>query len=173
MFPRPPLFMGRHSSTAEPLPYLCVSSSGVCLHSVGSYKNIFMLESVQKFAYKVCLKRWGLDYDSMLHLLGITRLSTHWQFLKLVLLYRAVNGLTYFPPGIFVPRSSPTCPVVTWTLIYLLIQIMLTAHLSPMSLCIGTTCPTLINHLPQFLYSKRLCMNTYLLKIWCLMFVLV
>ena len=66
-----------------------------------------MLESVQKFACKVRLKRWDLDYDSMLCLLGITRLSTHRQFLKLVLLYKAVNGLTYFPPGIFVPRSSP------------------------------------------------------------------
>ena len=96
-----------------------------------------MLESVQKFVCKVCLKRWDVDYDSMLHLLGITRLSTHRQFLKLVLLYEAVNGLTYFPPRIFAPRSSPTCPVVASTPIlldHLLIQIMLITHLSPMSL---------------------------------------
>ena len=66
-----------------------------------TYKNISMPESVQKFACKVCLKQWELDYDSMLHLLGITRLSTRRQYLKLVLLYKAVNGKTYFPPGIF------------------------------------------------------------------------
>jgi len=30
------LSMGRHSNTTEPIPYLCVSSFGVCLHSVGS-----------------------------------------------------------------------------------------------------------------------------------------
>jgi len=34
-----------------------------------TYKTIFMLESVQKFACKVGLKRRDLDYDSMLHLL--------------------------------------------------------------------------------------------------------
>ena len=91
-----------------------------------------MLESVQKFACKVRLKRWDLDYDSMLCLLGITRLSTHRQFLKLVLLYKAVNGLNYVPPGILFLGRHPTCPVVTLTLIlidYLLIQIMLIAHL--------------------------------------------
>ena len=30
------LFMGRHSNTTEPLPYLSASSFGACLHSVGS-----------------------------------------------------------------------------------------------------------------------------------------
>jgi len=49
-----------------------------------TYKNISMLEPVQKFACKVCLKQWELDCDSMLHLLGITRLSTRQQSLKLV-----------------------------------------------------------------------------------------
>ena len=48
-----------------------------------AYKNIFMQALVQKFACKVCLKQWELDCDSMLHLLGITRLSTRQQSLKL------------------------------------------------------------------------------------------
>ena len=30
------LFVGRHSNTTEPLPYLCAFSFRVCLHSVGS-----------------------------------------------------------------------------------------------------------------------------------------
>ena len=108
-----------------------------------TYKNISMPESVQKFACKVSLKRWELDCDSMPHLLGITRLSTRRQSLKLVLSYKAVNGQTCFPPGnfLFLGRH-PTCPVVTLTLILLdqlLVKIMLIAHLSPMSLWIGTT----------------------------------
>jgi len=44
----------------------------------------------------------------MLHLLGITRLPTGRQFLKLdlVLLYKTVNGLTYFylPEFLFLGR---------------------------------------------------------------------
>ena len=39
-------------------------------------KETHMIESVQKFACKVCLKCWDLNYDAMLHLLGITHLST-------------------------------------------------------------------------------------------------
>ena len=54
-----------------------------------TYKNIFMLESVQKFACKVRLKWWELDCGSMLHLLGITRLSTCRQSLKLVTLVQS------------------------------------------------------------------------------------
>ena len=54
-------------------------------------KETHMIESVQKFACKVCLKCWDLNYDAMLHLLGIytpaiveTNLSvqgTSWVFL--------------------------------------------------------------------------------------------
>jgi len=87
--------MGIHSNTTEPflillnfylnfvrshLEYACT------LWDPYTYKNIFMLESVQKFACRVCLKWWELDCDSMPHLLGITRLSTHRQSLKLVTL---------------------------------------------------------------------------------------
>ena len=49
---------------------------------------------------KVCMYRvWrDLDYESMLHLLGITQLSTRRQYLKLV--------PVVFPSRNFVPRSS-------------------------------------------------------------------
>jgi len=32
------IFVGRHSNTTEPLPYLCAFSFRVCLHSVGSLR---------------------------------------------------------------------------------------------------------------------------------------
>jgi len=68
------------NNTTEPLPYLCASSFEVCLHYVGSLhlqEHLYMLDSVQKFACKVCLKQWDVDYDSMLHLLGISHGSLH------------------------------------------------------------------------------------------------
>ena len=40
------------------------------------YKGTQALESVQKFARKVCLKQWDIDYESMLQRLELTSLST-------------------------------------------------------------------------------------------------
>ena len=65
-------------------------------------KETHMIESVQKFACKVCLKCWDSDYDAMLHLLGITHLSTRQQYLKLTCLYKVLHGYSYFPLGVFV-----------------------------------------------------------------------
>jgi len=82
------------------LEYTCVRShlEYVCtLWDPYAYKNIFMLESVQNFALKVCLKQWELDCDSMLHLLGITRLSTHRQSQKLVTFVQSSKWPNLFP----------------------------------------------------------------------------
>ena len=46
-------------------------------------KGMQSLEAVQKFACEVCLKQWDLDYDSMLQLLNLPRLSVHRKYLKL------------------------------------------------------------------------------------------
>jgi len=72
-----------------------------------TYKNISMLEPVKKFACKVCLKRWDLDCDSMLHLLGVTRLSTRQQYLKLYSCTKQSMAKLISLPEFFVPRSSP------------------------------------------------------------------
>ena len=58
-----------------------------------------MIESVQKFACKVSLKCWDLNYDAVL---GITHLSTRRQYLKLTCLYKVLHGYSFFPPGVFV-----------------------------------------------------------------------
>ena len=64
-------------------------------------KDNRMLESVQKFACKVCLKCWDMDYDNMLHC-HLPRLSEWRQYLKLLTMYNIVNGHLFFPEGIFV-----------------------------------------------------------------------
>ena len=70
-------------------------------------KGMQSLEAVQKFACKVCLKQWDLDYDSMLQLLNLPCLSVHREYLKLTTMYNIVSGHMYFPPSIFVQSNLP------------------------------------------------------------------
>ena len=70
-------------------------------------KGIQSLESVQKFACKVCLQQWNLDYDSMLQLLNFPPLSTRHNFLKLTTMYKIIGNFSYFPPGVFVQHNFP------------------------------------------------------------------
>ena len=69
-------------------------------------KGTQALESVQKFACKVCLKRWDMDYESMLQQLELTSLSRR-NFLKLTTMYNIINGTLYFPAGYFVQNYFP------------------------------------------------------------------
>ena len=59
-------------------------------------EGIHSLESVQKFACKVCLKQWNMDYDSMLKLLGIPLLATRRKYLKLTTMYNIVHNSFFF-----------------------------------------------------------------------------
>ena len=70
-------------------------------------KGTQALESVQKFACKVCLKRWDVDYESMLQQLELTSLSQRRTFLKLTTMYNIINGTLYFPTGYFVQNYFP------------------------------------------------------------------
>ena len=65
-------------------------------------KGTEALESVQKFACKVCLKRWDMDYESMLQQLELTSSSQRCKFLKITTLYNIIIGTLYFPIGYFV-----------------------------------------------------------------------
>ena len=46
------------------------------------YKVIQALESAQKFACKVCLRRWDMEYESMLQQLGTHFFITTLQVIK-------------------------------------------------------------------------------------------
>ena len=70
-------------------------------------EGIHSLESVQKFACKVCLKQSNMDYDSMLKLLGIPLLATRRKYLKLTTMYNIVHNSYFFPPAIFVQHNFP------------------------------------------------------------------
>ena len=53
-------------------------------------RDIQMLESVQKFACKVCLKCWNMDYDNMLHCLDLPFLRVRRQHLKLITMFNII-----------------------------------------------------------------------------------
>ena len=52
-------------------------------------------------------KQWDLDYDSMLQLLNLPRLSVHRKYLKLTTMYNIVSGHMDFPSSIFVQSNLP------------------------------------------------------------------
>ena len=65
-------------------------------------KDIQKLESVQRFACKVCTKRWNDAYGDMLHILNIPPLSERRKLLKMRHLYKIVHGFIDFP-------NAPQC----------------------------------------------------------------
>ena len=61
-------------------------------------KDIEVLESVQRFATKVCTKAWqGVDYNERLHMLNLTILNDRRRHLKLCFLYKILNGPVFLP----------------------------------------------------------------------------
>ena len=69
-------------------------------------KDIELLESVQKFASKVCTKQWREPYNSLRTSLKLPLLKERRVVLKLSVLYKYLNGLAVMPPILLLP--SPT-----------------------------------------------------------------
>ena len=70
-------------------------------------KNILAIEGTQKFAMRVCLKNWRADYDLLLNLAHLPRLSSRRKFLKLCLLFNIFTRKVAFHDSPLVRRSSP------------------------------------------------------------------
>ena len=61
-------------------------------------KHIEAIESVQKFATKVCTKIWhNLSYRKRLHMLNLPTLETRHQALKMCYLYKLIHELVFLP----------------------------------------------------------------------------
>ena len=65
------------------------------------------LENIQKFACRVCLKRWDLSYPAMLRTLSIPTLAARRQQLKLCTFFRYVNQLSIAPIANITHRVPP------------------------------------------------------------------
>jgi len=71
-------------------------------HQLG---HIHSIERVQKFALKVCSKRWNEDYDHLCNLFNLPTLSDRRRYLKLCFLYQIIHSSRESP---IVRRSMPT-----------------------------------------------------------------
>ena len=71
-------------------------------------KDIWALESVQKFALRVCSKGWTTDYQSLLDKFQLPSLENRRLFLSLCKFFKIIHKQIYFPPEI-VPSYLPLC----------------------------------------------------------------
>ena len=70
-------------------------------------KDCYMLEQVQKFACKVCLKRWSIPYHDMLSQLHIPSLKDRRKSMRLCTLYKIIHGFSDYPSPPLQTRISP------------------------------------------------------------------
>ena len=70
-------------------------------------KNIEKLEKVQRFALRLCVKQWDLDYPSLLFISDLPTLAARRKYFSLCSMFKIVNQLMHFPQDVFVPRTTP------------------------------------------------------------------
>ena len=70
-------------------------------------KDIEAIESVQRFATKVCTKAWrGVDNKDWLSMLNLITLEARRTNLKHCFLYKVLNGMDFFPNSSIIPRPN-------------------------------------------------------------------
>ena len=67
-------------------------------------KDIDQLESIQKFALKVCFKQWDSSYSDLLQSSNLPTLSHRRKYLGLCYFYKLVNNIFEFPQCPLTPR---------------------------------------------------------------------
>ena len=103
------------------------------------------LESVQKFACKVCLKQWDMDYESMLHSWNSHHYDNTSQVFETMVttLYNIINGTLYFPTGYFVLNYFPYSS--SHGILRPFARTICIHHLSHLSSLCGITYQTVLN----------------------------
>jgi hypothetical protein len=76
-------------------------------------KDVEKLEKVQKFALRLCVKQWDLDYSSLLFVCNVPTLATWRKYFNLCTMYKIINQQMFYPPDVFVPRVTPFLPSST------------------------------------------------------------
>ena len=78
---------------------------GIHMHTL---HDIQSLESVQKFALRVCSKQWDWGYSELMDMFNLPSLENRRLYLKLCHLFKIVHGLCNFPSDVVVPKSNPS-----------------------------------------------------------------
>ena len=68
-----------------------------------------IIEDVQKFALRVCLKSWSSTYAELLEQSNLPSLQTRRQHVKLCHLFKIINDATFFPEAP-IQASHPSSP---------------------------------------------------------------
>ena len=66
-----------------------------------------MLESIQKFALRVCSKQWDASYSMLCSSLNLPTLAARRKQMKLCVMYKIVHGLADFPNVPISARDNP------------------------------------------------------------------
>ena len=69
--------------------------------------HINALESLQKFALKVCTKKWNASYENLLELSGLPTLASRRTNLKLCFLYRVLHNPSLYTTAPLLHRNIP------------------------------------------------------------------
>ena len=78
-------------------------------------KDIEKLECVQKFALRLCVKQWDLDYTNLLFICNLPTLAARRKYINLCIMYKIINNLMFFPHDqVFVPRVIPLQPAANF-----------------------------------------------------------
>lgn len=117
-----------------------------------SAKDCDILEGVQRFASRVCLKTWQYEYPDMLKTLDLPALKTRRKIAKLMMMYKFVNNLAMFPESssLFQPVHIPYSTRFTHNLLYHNIH----AHTSRFMYSYFPSTLSLWNSLPYHIVSS-------------------
>ena len=83
------------------------STVHACVWDPYLVKDVDLLESVQKFALKVCCKQWSSSYQDLLELSKLSSLQTRREAARLAYMYKLVHNHIDFPDAPIQHRPPP------------------------------------------------------------------
>ena len=139
-----------------------------CLGPVLAQRYSEILESVQKFAFRVCTKCWREPHNHLRNLLKLPLLKDRRKKLKLTVVYKCLNGLMVKPPNIFFPVNHSSWNLRSHGSIYLCIsqlhtQIVIYIPLSQVLCLYGTNCLRTFTTVSPFLLLNALSITSIIL----------
>ena len=96
------------NSSASSLLKLYISLIRPLLEYACQVWNIEKLEKVQRFALRLCVKQWDLDYPPLLFISDLPTLAARRKYFSLCSMFKIVNQLMHFPQDVFVPTLLKT-----------------------------------------------------------------
>ena len=146
----------------------------ICVHNPYLQKNINTLENVQKFALRMCSKRWDQAYSQLLQLFDITKLSERRLYLDLCTMFKIVHGL-FISPLAFLILTRAELQVLTDPFCFIDSSPTLTTSITRLSLVqllYGThyhshLCLIVTYHILDHMYGCILHISSAILCILC------